>query len=97
MRASRYIDVESNESLARIVDEVVATQEPVYLRLAGVDIAVISPIPRWQPGEAREYTEEELAEFMATGGGRKGIVDTDALRKANRESREWSLRKGDLS
>jgi hypothetical protein len=85
--ASRHIDIEAESDFSEVVSEVVASHLPVIVRMAGEDVALISPIAKWQPGEPREYTEEELAEFMATGGGWKGIVDTDALRDALAESR----------
>lgn len=77
--ALRYLDLESGPNLTEVAKSVQASQEPVVLREAGEDIAVISPVDRdARPPVTKIVTGNDLDDLLSVAGSWADI-DTDKL------------------
>jgi hypothetical protein len=76
----KVIDIDDEPSLLRFVAAIREGHEPVRLRRAGEDLAVVTPVyAGWaDPAPRPILTPEDLAEFLRIAGG-WADTDTDAL------------------
>lgn len=83
MNDRNAIDLENEPALRELVDQIRREFESRYLKLDGRIVAVITPTlccPDLTP-------EERRTAFLRSFGSWKGLVDTEALKKAIYESR----------
>jgi prevent-host-death family protein len=83
--ARRFIDLEEQPELARLVDAVSGTHEPIVLRRHGKDLAVVVPLDdasAFAPG--RDKTASDHEAFLRSAGGWQGIVDQDDMEEIYR-------------
>lgn len=83
----RPVDITHMPDLARLTDEVRATNRPLALQRNHEIVAVI--IPAKQATRSRQTTkpsEAALQAFLSSAGSWKGIVDTEQLKRNIRES-----------
>lgn len=75
----RVVDIDDAPDLARLAEEVRASNEPRILRRGNEDIAVLMPVKHAAKRRAgRAKTEADLEAFRSAAGGWKD-VDTDKL------------------
>jgi hypothetical protein len=86
-----HIDITEEPDLARLAEEVHRSRQPLILRRAGEDLAIVLPIDETPPPRKRRKTPADIAAFHDAAGSWK-MVDTDQLVKDIRESRRRSVR-----
>lgn len=75
------IDIKSVDDLEKLAEEVRQTRIPRVLTRADEEIAVLSPIRKpAKRAPMRKKSAEDIAAFLSSAGGWRGVVDTDKLR-----------------
>lgn len=87
MSHATAIDVEDMPALREVVETIRDSREPVVLRLAGRDIAVITPVEPSETEMEGVLTREQYDGLMSAVGGWAGIVDTEQLKRDHGEAR----------
>jgi hypothetical protein len=78
----RVIDIGDAPELVQFVEESIASGEPVVLRRAGRDLAVLEPLDGAGPtGIRRELTAEEEEAFRSGAGAWRDLPDADELER----------------
>jgi hypothetical protein len=80
MSIRKVIEIDDEPQLLRILTAIRDGREPVRLRRAGEDLAIVTPVYANldSSGPRRIQTSDELAAFLSTAGG-WADADTDAL------------------
>ncbi|HXT34960.1 MAG TPA: hypothetical protein VN837_05230 [Chloroflexota bacterium] len=87
------IDITNMPELARLTDEVRATNRPVALQRNHETVAVLMPAKRApQPRRTTKSSEADIQAFLSSAGSWEGIVDTEKLKQDIYESRRISSR-----
>jgi len=87
------IDITNMPELARLTDEVRATNRPVALQRNHETVAVLMPAKRaTQPRRTNKSSEADMQAFLSSAGSWEGIVDTEKLKQDIYESRRTSSR-----
>ena len=78
----RVVDIGDAPELVRFIEESIAGGEPVVLRRAGRDLAVLEPLDGTRPiGARRDLTAEEEEAFRSSAGGWKDLPDVEDLER----------------
>ncbi len=88
----RHINLEEIPEIAAAARESQTSGEPIDLRMDGKTIAVLEPSSAWKPGDSREMTTADIAEFMKTEGSWKDHIDAEQFLANNEKSRRISTR-----
>lgn len=77
------IDISTMPDLARLAEEVRATNRARALQRNHETVAVIVPVDRAtaRPRRAKQTTEADMQAFRAAAGSWKGLVDGEQLKK----------------
>lgn len=87
------LDISAIPELARLVEEVRATNTPRVLRRDSEDVAILAPIvPAAKRRARRPKTPADYEAFLASAGGWKDLVDTEQLKADIAASRRLSIR-----
>ena len=90
----KYIDIDDiagASSIARLAEEVHASQEPRILRRESEDLAILMPLAPTRRGRMRTMTEQDYTAFLSAAGSWED-VDADRFVDNIRASRSSSTR-----
>ena len=79
VKVLRSVDIGDAPELVRFVEESISGGEPVVIRRAGRDIAILEPLVDGDPRTRRILTPEEEEAFQSSAGAWQGNVDGDKL------------------
>ena len=77
VREAKKVRVDSNEDLAKVLNDVLADKEPRVIERNGEEIAAIVAVDDLPPGTLRSPSRKDIERALAAAGAWKGLVPED--------------------